>query len=146
MLPFSVVLLQQIHCYPIGLLRYHGNATNSLLCNSKTQHVTIYIYIHTHTQASAKLIWASIYKTHTHTNGSMLCITSLFSCKFLNYEYGGFYPYLAGRWKLRAGIQSLQLAGTTGASRTYRRQVRWGWWSRVQRQGMMVMMGQCHWD
>jgi hypothetical protein len=26
MLPFSVVLLQQIHCYAIGLLRYYGNA------------------------------------------------------------------------------------------------------------------------
>jgi hypothetical protein len=33
MLPFSVVLLQQIHCYAIGLLRYYGNATNSLLHN-----------------------------------------------------------------------------------------------------------------
>jgi hypothetical protein len=33
MFPFSVVLLQQIHCYAIGLLRYYGNATNSLLRN-----------------------------------------------------------------------------------------------------------------
>jgi hypothetical protein len=40
MLPFSVVLLQQIHCYPIGLLPYYGNASNSLLCNSN-HHVTI---------------------------------------------------------------------------------------------------------
>jgi hypothetical protein len=27
MLPFSVVLLQQIHCYAAGPLRYYGNAT-----------------------------------------------------------------------------------------------------------------------
>jgi hypothetical protein len=33
MLPFSVVLLQQIHCYAIWLLRYYGNATNSLSRN-----------------------------------------------------------------------------------------------------------------
>jgi hypothetical protein len=33
MLPFSVVLLQQIHCYAIWLLRYYGNATDSLLHN-----------------------------------------------------------------------------------------------------------------
>jgi hypothetical protein len=26
MLPFSVMLLQQIHCYPIELFRYYGNA------------------------------------------------------------------------------------------------------------------------
>jgi hypothetical protein len=40
MLPFSVVLLQQIHCYAIGLLRYYGNATNSFSPNSNC-HVTM---------------------------------------------------------------------------------------------------------
>jgi hypothetical protein len=40
MLPFSVVLLQQIHCYAIWLLRYHGNATNSLLHN-RNHYVTM---------------------------------------------------------------------------------------------------------
>jgi hypothetical protein len=28
MLPFSVVLLQEIHCYPIELFRYYGNAAS----------------------------------------------------------------------------------------------------------------------
>jgi hypothetical protein len=57
-LPFSVVLLQQIHYYAIWLLRYYGNATNSLLRNmnyyvtietpSKTWHVTICTDADTH--------------------------------------------------------------------------------------------------
>jgi hypothetical protein len=34
MLPFSVVLLQQIHCYAIWLPHYYVNATNSLSRNS----------------------------------------------------------------------------------------------------------------
>jgi hypothetical protein len=57
MLPFSVVLLQQIHCYTIGLLRYYGNATNSLLPNSNC-HVTMETpQTHCHATATVTLLW-----------------------------------------------------------------------------------------
>jgi hypothetical protein len=57
MLPFSVVLLQQIQCYPIGLLRYYGNASNSLLCNSN-HHVTIVMQqTHYYSTVTITLLW-----------------------------------------------------------------------------------------
>jgi hypothetical protein len=57
MLPFSVVLLQQIHCYAIWLLRYHGNATNSLLQN-RNYYVTMEMqYTHCYTTGTVTLLW-----------------------------------------------------------------------------------------
>jgi hypothetical protein len=54
MLPFSVVLLQQIHCYAIGLLRYYGNATNALSPNC---HVTMEMpQTHCHATATITLL------------------------------------------------------------------------------------------
>jgi hypothetical protein len=51
------VLLQQIHCYPIGLLRYYGNASNSLLCNSN-HHVTIVMQqTHYYSTVTITLLW-----------------------------------------------------------------------------------------
>jgi hypothetical protein len=63
MLPFSVVLLQQIHCYPIGLLRYYGNATNSFLCNRHC-YVTIEMpETHCYATATVALLW-KCYRVH----------------------------------------------------------------------------------
>jgi hypothetical protein len=57
MLPFSVVLLQQIHCYTIGLLRYYGNATNSLLPNSNCYVTMEMQQTHCHPTATIILLW-----------------------------------------------------------------------------------------
>jgi hypothetical protein len=57
MLPFSVVLLQQIHCYAMRLLRYYGNATNSLLHNS-SYYVTMEMQqTHYYTTVTITLLW-----------------------------------------------------------------------------------------
>jgi hypothetical protein len=54
---FSVVLLQQFHCYAIWLLRYYGNATNSLLHN-RNYYVTMEMqYTHCYTTGTITLLW-----------------------------------------------------------------------------------------
>jgi hypothetical protein len=67
MLPFSVVLLQQIHCYTIGLLRYYGNATNSLLRNRNCYVTTETPQTHCHATATVTLLW----KRHQGPNMSI---------------------------------------------------------------------------
>jgi hypothetical protein len=42
MLPFSVVLLHQIHCYAIGLLRYYGNAIKLIVTQHTQQELLRY--------------------------------------------------------------------------------------------------------
>jgi hypothetical protein len=73
MLPFSVVLLQQIHCYPIGLLRYYGNASNSLLFNSN-HHVTIVMQqTHYYSTVTITLLWKSIWCIGHVTTENVIC-------------------------------------------------------------------------
>jgi hypothetical protein len=55
MLPFSVVLLQQIHCYAILLLRYYGNVTTQ--CHATVTHVTMEMHqAHCYTTVTITLL------------------------------------------------------------------------------------------
>jgi hypothetical protein len=83
MLPLSVVLLQQIHCYPIGLLRYYGNATNTLLCNRHCYVTMEMPQTHCYATATVALLW-TCYRVHKSCHqGNPTCNIATSLCLFV---------------------------------------------------------------